>query len=138
MREYTTSKSKALGEGMMTLRAIDYIEEHHITFDSFIKISGRYWLNDQFNYYPDKPIVVKYLSIYDVFTALYKIPYYLISPYKHYLLASRSQMNACVSYEALFGGFLRTIERTVGIHRVNTIGLEGYVAVERTNQPLNW
>ena len=42
--------SKALGEGTMTIEAIHYIIQNDIQFDNLFKISGRYWLSDNFNY----------------------------------------------------------------------------------------
>jgi hypothetical protein len=47
-RIYTPSKS--LGEGTQTKYALEYCIKHNIEFTHFFKISGRYWLNDNFNY----------------------------------------------------------------------------------------
>ena len=40
--------SKSLGEGTMTIEALKYIEELNLEYQYLYKISGRYWLNDNF------------------------------------------------------------------------------------------
>ena len=57
--------SKSLGEGTMTNHAIKYLRQNNIYFDNFFKISGRYWLSDNFmynNFNNDKNDFVKQLS----------------------------------------------------------------------------
>jgi len=44
------SSSKSLGEGTMTIYALEYLIENNIEFDQFFKISGRYWLTNDFKY----------------------------------------------------------------------------------------
>ena len=40
--------SKSLGEGTMTIEALKYIEELNLEYNYLYKISGRYWLNENF------------------------------------------------------------------------------------------
>lgn len=44
------SKSKSLCEAIQTLNVIQFIKENNIKFKNFFKISGRYELNEEFNY----------------------------------------------------------------------------------------
>lgn len=51
--DYITTKiygDKGYGERNMTIEAIKYIIDNNINFDNFFKISGRYLINDCFNY----------------------------------------------------------------------------------------
>lgn len=41
---------KGYGERNMTIEVINYINENNIIFDNFFKVSGRYFINDNFNY----------------------------------------------------------------------------------------
>ena len=58
------SISKALGEGTMTIEAINYIKENNIEFDNLFKITGRYWLSNNFNYknFENNNIIVHYIQ----------------------------------------------------------------------------
>lgn len=137
-KEYVNSKSKSLGEGSMTISALEYIIQNNIEYDNLIKISGRYWLSDKFNYnyFTNSNIVIK--SIDDdrtnIFTALYKLPKSYIKPLHDFLIANLSNMFNCIGYEVLFANFIRSIETTVksngnSIKYVSPIGLQGHVSV---------
>lgn len=41
---------KGYGERNMTIEVINYINDNNIIFDNFFKLSGRYFLNDYFDY----------------------------------------------------------------------------------------
>lgn len=45
---YSNSKSQC--EGLQTLVVIQFIKQNNITFNNFFKITGRYTLNEQFDY----------------------------------------------------------------------------------------
>ena len=42
--------SKSLGEGTMTMKALQYITDNQIEYQNLFKICGRYCINSQFNY----------------------------------------------------------------------------------------
>ena len=50
LHNYIFGKSKALGEGTLTIKALEYIFNNKIMFDNLFKISGRYWLSDNFDF----------------------------------------------------------------------------------------
>ena len=79
-------KSKALGEGTLTIKAFEYIYNNKLIFDNLFKISGRYWLSDKFDFnnFNNNNLVFKKINnnIDNIFTALYKIPYNILEQLK--------------------------------------------------------
>jgi hypothetical protein len=133
IRRNTSSISKSLGEGTMTLCALQYIIDNNIEFDNLIKISGRYWLSDKFDYnkFNNNNIVIKYIDNNkdNVFTALYQLPRESINNFKIFLENKITEMMKCIGYEVLFAIFIKS--ETKMIVNLNPIGLEGYVSVAR-------
>jgi hypothetical protein len=133
IRRNTSSISKSLGEGTMTLCALQYIIDNNIEFDNLIKISGRYWLSDKFDYnkFNNNNIVIKYIDNNkdNVFTALYQLPRETIMNLKTFLENKFLEMMKCIGYEVLFAIFIKS--ETKMIVNLNPIGLEGYVSVAR-------
>ena len=123
--------SKSLGEGTMTYFAIDCINNNNINYDNLIKISGRYWLSETFDYnnFNNNDVVMKYIdsNINNAFTALYKLPKNCVEKFKLFLQNSYSKMVNCVGYEVLFAEFLATLSENK--INVNPIGLQGFVSV---------
>ena len=130
--ENINSESKSLGEGTMTLCAIEFIISQNIVYDNLIKISGRYWLSSKFNYdlLNNNDIVIKYIdgNINNVCTALYKLPQNKILYIKQMILSNLDAMRRCIGYEVLFAFFIRNINDCKIIH-LNFIGIEGYISV---------
>jgi hypothetical protein len=128
------SKSKSLCEGTMTFCALENIINNNIEFENLIKISGRYYLSDNFNYenFNNDNIVIKYIdnNLDNVFTALYKLPNEYIKNLKIFLENNFDKMFSCIGYENLFSIFIRSINLEK-IKNVNPIGLEGYVSVSK-------
>jgi len=122
--------SKSLGEGTMTYCALDHILNNNIKFDNLIKISGRYWLSENFTYeyFNNDKIVIKYIdnNKNNVFTALYKLPYDYALKFKDFLNNNFDKMHNCIGYENLFANFLIYEENIISI---NPIGLQGFVSV---------
>ena len=126
------SKSKSLGEGTMTLCGLNYIIDNNIVFNNLIKISGRYWLSEKFDYnkFNNNNIVIKYIDNKDnVFTALYQLPKESIIKFKIFLENKFNEMINCIGYEVLFAIFVKS-EKGL-IVNLNPIGLEGYVSVAK-------
>lgn len=124
------SPSKSLGEGIMTICALECIINNNIEYDNLIKISGRYWLSERFDYtkFNNDKIVVKYINddSNNGFTALYKLPKHEVKSLLDFLVNNMSSMYACVGYEILFASYLKTKHSVVNM---NPIGLAGYVSV---------
>lgn len=133
IRNRINSNSKSLGEGTMTLCALKYIIENNIEFENLIKISGRYWLSDKFEYnnFYNNDIVIKYIENNkdNAFTALYKLPKSVAINFIQFLENRLTDMINCIGYENLFAIFIRT-EKTQ-ITNLNPIGLDGYVSVAK-------
>jgi hypothetical protein len=51
IRNNVNSIYKGLGETSLMINAIEYVINNNLIFDNVFKISGRYFLNDDFDYY---------------------------------------------------------------------------------------
>jgi len=126
------SKSKALGEGTMTIEAIDYIQKNNILFDNFYKISGRYWLSDNFNYsnFDNNNIIVHNINndVNNTCTSLYKLNKTNIIDFYNFLISNMKLMFECIGYEVLFAMFLK-IPKSNNIIHLNKIGVNGRISV---------
>ena len=126
------SKSKALGEGTMTTTALEYIKDNNIEFDNFFKITGRYWLSENFNYdnFLNTDIIVHniYGDINNTATSLYKLNKMNINYFYSFLLEKSHLMLQCICYEILFAMFLNLPKENKVIH-LNKIGVNGYISV---------
>lgn len=129
-RMFTTSKS--MGEGTMTILALQFLFQNNIEFDSLFKISGRYWLNDGFNYdfYNNLLPCIHKINNDDnnAFTCFYKIPREIATKWLEYLLNSESDFVQCVGFEVMFANFLKTIDKEM-LFIENKVGINGYVTV---------
>jgi hypothetical protein len=131
--EQTTSKSKSMGEGVMTIEALLYLKENNVVYDNLFKISGRYWLNDVFNYklYSHELICVhRILKDHDnVFTCFYKLPKRIAEQWCDFLQHSFEDFDNYVAYEHIFGKFINSLpDDKVEIFKV---GINGYVSVSK-------
>ena len=131
--EMTTSLSKSMGEGIMTIKAIKYIKENNINYNNLFKISGRYWINDKFNYelYNNDQICIHRIqnNFDNVFTCFYKLPKIIVEEWYKYLLkpATTNDFENCIGYELIFGKFINNlIIDKIELHK---IGINGYVSV---------
>jgi hypothetical protein len=133
IRNNTSHISKSLGEGTMTLCALKFIINNNIEFENLIKISGRYWLSEKFNYtnFNNNDIVIKYIenNKHNVFTALYKLPKTSVFNFIKFLENRIDDMINCIGYENLFANFIQS--ENFNIINVNPIGLDGYVSVAK-------
>ena len=126
------SISKSLGEGTMTIAAIDYIKKNNIIFNNFFKITGRYWLSDNFDYikFNNENIVVHYINndINNCCTSLYKLHKNNIDSFYNFLKLNVGLMIKCMGYEVLFARFLNSNIHNKIIN-LNKIGVNGYISV---------
>lgn len=129
-KESCHSIYKALGEGTMTMKAIEYIKEYHIEYDNFFKISGRYVLTDAFDYtiYDNMYHVIRYNDTTrdNVNTALYKLKHDIVFDFYIFLKKNRDLMIHCIGYEYLFSKFIHQYQN---IKIVDRLGVGGYIAV---------
>lgn len=131
LRNLMHSNSKSLCEGTMTISALDFLIQNNIQYDNLIKVSGRYYLSENFNInnFMNNDIVLKYIdnNTNNVFTGLYKIPKKYVENLNLFLKNSYNKMMSFIGYEVLFSEFIQTLP---GIKiNINPIGLKGYVSV---------
>lgn len=129
-RMFTISKS--MGEGTMTILALKFLFENNIEFDSLFKISGRYWLNDVFNYelYNNSFPYIHRINNDEnnAFTCFYKLPREIANKWLDYLLNAESDFVQCIGFEVMFARFLKTFDEEIRIIE-NKVGINGYVTV---------
>lgn len=134
VKNYTTGISKSLGEGTLTIHSLKYIINNNIEFSNLIKISGRYWLSDNFNYcnFNNDDVVINCIegNRNNVLTALYKLPKIVIVNLIEFLESKINDMIKCIGYEILFAIFINNLNASIKI--IKPIGVEGYVAVSKT------
>ena len=129
---YIHSASKSLGEGTMTIVALNYLFENNIQFKYLFKLSGRYALTNNFNYniYDNDNILAQYYC--DKFyasTILYKLPYDISKLWHKFLMNSMDLFLKCEGYERVFSLFLSTIESQDRIVDCKQMGVCGNVSV---------
>jgi hypothetical protein len=133
LRNNMHSPSKSLCEGTMTICGLQFLLQNNIAYDNLIKISGRYYLSERFDFsnFMNNDIVIKYINddVNNVFTGLFKIPRQCTETLFAFLQNSFNRMIACVGYEVLFADFIKT--QSVPKKIVNPIGLMGYVSVSK-------
>ena len=127
-KHFIHSPSKAAGEGTMTIKALEYIINNNIKFDNFFKISGRYYLNNDFNInnYINNYNVVKKTDSISINTSFYKLNYSFIQPFLIFLINNYPLMKKCIGYEMLFKNFIDFISV---VKYINNLGCSGNIAV---------
>ena len=126
------SISKALGEGTMTIEAINYIQQNNIEYENLFKITGRYWLSEYFTYsnFENNDIMVHYIQndINNACTSLYKLNKMNVVDFQNFLIHNKDFMYQCIGYEVLFAKFLQLPKKNKVIH-MNKIGINGLISV---------
>lgn len=125
------SLSKSMGEGTMTILALNHLFQNNIMFDNIFKISGRYWLNDIYNYqlYNNNYTCVHKINNdpTNAFTCFYKLSKLDAISWLDFLIKSENDFTHCVGFEIIFANFLKTINDVKYID--NAVGINGYVTV---------
>ena len=134
-KNYIYSSAKAAGEGIMTISALRYIITNNITCSNLFKISGRYYLNNQFNYslFNNKNNIFKKIDHTSLFTALYKVNYESIEHLYKFLLDNFNRMINAEGYEAIFNDIHHNVILYKNLIIIDQIGLSGRVTVCGTN-----
>lgn len=129
-RMFTPSKS--MGEGTMTILALQQLAANNIEYDNLFKISGRYWLNDTFSYelYNNSMSCTHCINgdINNMFTCFYKLSAEDALGWLDYLSQSEDKFINCVGFELIFAEF----NKKLGDKRIiikNKVGINGYVSV---------
>jgi len=127
LHDYIFGISKSLGEGTMTIKAIQYIQQLNLEYNYLYKISGRYWLNENFTLIEIKSNVFKRIdnNPNNIFTALYKIDKESVNKLLYFLVNNIENMKKCIGYEVLIAHFIKNIDKKL----LDIIGLSGFVTV---------
>jgi thymidylate synthase len=127
LHNYIFGPSKSLGEGTMTIEALKYIKELNLEYQYLYKISGRYWLNENFRIENIQNNIFKRINKNEnnVFTALYKIDKKTVEKLLIFLINNIEEMKKCIGYEVLMSHFVKNIDNQL----VDIIGLSGFVTV---------
>jgi hypothetical protein len=132
LRQNIYSQSKSLGEGTMTMSAINYMKNNNIEYDNLFKITGRYWLSESYNYenFNNNDIVVNYINGNDnnVCTSLYKLNKTNVDDFHAFLIENMKNMYECIGYENLFAKFIKK-QQTSKVTNLKKIGVNGYISV---------
>jgi thymidylate synthase len=106
LHQYIFGICKTLGAEIMTIELINYIINNKLLFDDYYFISGRYYLNDNFdlNLYNNKILILKCINNINNGTRLYKLNKIYLELYKNYLC---DNLNPNLSYEQIYGNFCR-------------------------------
>jgi hypothetical protein len=127
------SLSKSMGEGTITIEAIKYIKNRNIQYDNFFKISGRYWLNENFQYsnYENRDIIALNECNNTVTnTSLFKLPNHIVELWMHYLQNSENEFKQCIGIEQIFATFLNQLTDGSNIFYKGILGISGLIAVD--------
>jgi len=134
LHPYIFGLSKSLGEGTLTIQAFKYIFDNNLICNNFFKISGRYYLNENFNFNffnNNNNIICKKIDndISNISTIFYKLPFNYIINFYNFLNSNINNMINCIGYEILFGLFIKNCNNVIFI---DIIGVEGYIAVDKS------
>jgi len=134
IRDNVYSKYKAIGESTQTINIIKSILENvkDIDFKNFIKISGRYWLSNKFDFsiFDNDKIVVKQINKnkQNILTALYKIPFKYIIELKIFFINEQNVYKRGIGFEVSFSKF-PTKYKDITIY-LDKINLQGQVSID--------
>lgn len=128
------TKSKSMGESTMTIYALLYILKNNIEFDNFFKISGRYWINNNFYYelFNNNMSCVSLINNdkNNIHTSFYKLSKEHSNKFIDYLINSENDFINCIGYEVFFAKFINSIENKNNIKILEQkIGINGYISV---------
>lgn len=124
--------SKSMGENTLLLNAINYLKENNIIYENFYKMSGRYWLTDNFNYNNFDNEKITYVSEksnkLNIYTIFYKLNYKYINLYVKFIQDNMNLLEQCIGAEIFFGMFLDTVDEC-DKNELKSVGAAGYIAV---------
>jgi hypothetical protein len=117
-----SSNKKGFGEVMKMKKAISFINENNIKFNLSFKISGRYYLNNNFN--KDK-FSQEEFTFRKNSTVLYSVPYSLFDKFSEYI---SKIIKMYYEYDSI--GLENVLPKISPTHSIDVLGVEGPVAVD--------
>jgi len=130
--KYIFGLSKSMGENTLILQAFEYLKLNNIIYENFYKMSGRYWLTDNFNYenFNNDKICYTHSScgIYDPFTSFYKLNKKHIDSYIEFIKNNEHLLMNCICAEIFFGQYLKMMDENEK-NNILFSGVAGNIAV---------
>ncbi len=128
LHQFIFGLCKKRGVSIMTIELLDFILENNLNFINYFFISGRYYLNDNFNinlYNSNKIISFGDINLNITSTRLYKITKDYLLLYKKHLL---NNLNNNLSYEDTYKTFCELYIKDVLFLHENCVS--GLIAVD--------
>jgi len=125
---------KAEGESIQTLSAIEFILQNNLTFDFFVKLSGRYYINNEFSvdkYLTDLKFSFNLNQYGTSSTILYVMPFSYLQLYKDHLKSNLIHVNH-LAFESIYTNFIKKyvdFQDKSSYHHL--VGAEGLIAVDK-------
>lgn len=133
LEKYIFGLSKSLGENTLILGAIDYLIDNNIQYQNLYKISGRYWLTNNFDYnnYNNEKIIYVHEknNKNDIYSSFYKLNVKHIKSYVDFIINNKELLVNCICAEFFLGLFINNhVDETEKI-KIEFAGVAGYIAV---------
>ena len=116
---------------MMTIKAFEYLEKENIDYLNLFKISGRYWLNENFNKdnFKNDSYTIKRLDNNTVISNFYKLPKRLVLKFHKYL--NESTTNDSI-FKQNFTTFIDTLKEEEENYKEikEKIGISGFKSAD--------
>jgi hypothetical protein len=129
LENYIFGLSKSLGENTLILGAIDYLIDNNIQYKNLYKISGRYWLTDNFNYnnYDNDKII--YVQKDDIYSSFYKLNVKHVKSYVDFIIKNKELLLKCICAEKFLTLFINYHIDECEKMKIDFAGVAGYIAV---------
>jgi hypothetical protein len=121
------SEKKGYGEAQKTLKVVEYLLANAIEFNRLFKISGRYYLNEQFNAAAFSSDAYTFHKVQSGTrsTVLYSVPFPLLSHFHTVLLHCNAvYARQVIGYEVVLP------QQCTPVHSLDVMGVSGKVAVD--------
>ena len=129
-REIIYSPSKSYGEGTMTLLGLKSLLRRKIEWKNLFKITGRYWLGEEFKFekYNNSHNVIKCIDDdkKNLYTCFYKLNKIAVVRWYYYLTKQDDEFKKNTNFEIIFGKFIDKIHENKRF--INRLGILGNVA----------
>jgi len=133
LEKYIFGLSKSLGENTLILRAIDYLTDNNIQYNNLYKISGRYWLTDNFDYnnYNNNKIIYVHekTNKNDIYSSFYKLNVKHVKSYVDFIIEHKELLVNCICAEIFLGLFINHVVDESEKIKIEFAGVAGYIAV---------
>lgn len=128
LHPYIFGSSKSIGVSIMTIELINFIKYKNLNFLNYFFISGRYYLNDNFNinlYNSNKIISFGDITLNITSTRLFKITKDYLLLYRKHLF---NNLDSNLSYEDIYKNFCELYKKDVIFLHENCVS--GLIAVD--------